>query len=190
MAATKSYIIPIGDLSLDDRKGMRANVDEKLIVIAGMLKIRPSEDDLVIRDTLPNFDLGLTDVAAAVTDSWLVPGAGVVGTPLQYFAPVIAQDHALAVFGFETENATPSISRVALTQGPASAQSRGVYQVESLYTRLEPVGYLSEAIPFNRGEVFRTMVVPRLAFAVFTERFHLLARTVEPIGFIISAPSV
>lgn len=190
VAKTTSYIIPIGDLSLEGRAAMRMNVDQKLTALAGKLAIRPSEDDLVIRETLPNFDLGLTDVAAAITNSWLIPGAGVVGTNLQYFAPVIAQDHAVGVYGIGNESTPGSISVVQLTQGPASAQARGQYQIEDLYLELVPKGYLSEAITFSRGEVMRVMVLPRLAFAVFTERLHLLSRTIEPVGFIISAPSV
>ncbi len=185
MSATKSYLIPVGDLSLDDRRMLRKNSDEVLINNAIRLRIRDDENDFLLRDTLPNTDLGL-----AAQEDYLVAGAGIVATELQYFAPVLAQDRCIAFFGLGVESAAASISRVRLTLGAASAQARGVFQIEQLYSRLEPAGYFSEAVIFTRQETIRCMVMPRIAFVANSERLHFYAKTIEPIGAVVSAPSV
>ena len=182
---TYSYLIPIGDLSLGERQASRAGCDTVLKANATRLAIRDRLDDMIIRDVLPNVDLGL-----AATDDWLVAGPGVAGTDLQYIGAAIPNDRVIAFWGCGMESAIPSISRLRLTLGAASSQVRGAFQLEQLYSRLEPVGYFSESIAFIRGEFCRVMVLPRLAFAANGQRFHLLARTIEPIGTTVSAPSV
>jgi len=184
VAPTKSYLIPIGDLSLDARVSIRQNAEEVLVNAARDLAIRSNDRDLIIRDTLPNTDLGL-----AAQEDWLIAGAGVVATELQYISAVLAVDRCIVFYGLGVETAAASISRLRMTLGAGSALIRGVYQLEQLYSRLEPAGYFSEAVLFTRQETCRIMVMPRLAFAANTERLHLLARTIEPIGAIVSAPS-
>ena len=189
--ATKSYLIPIGDLTLADRAEIRANVQKLLESNALNLAIRPSIGDMIIRDTLPFTDLAIPGVGGVVPEeSWLIPGPGIVGTELQYFSNAIAQSRIVSFFGVGVESAAASISVIRLTLGPASRTSRAVFQLDPLYSRLEPAGYFSSPVVFTRTETCRTMVMPRIAFAVNTERLHLLARTIEPIGDIVSAPSV
>lgn len=182
---TRSYLIPIGDLSLDDRKSLRSNSDEVLKSAALRLAIRDRLDDLIIRDTLPLTDLGL-----AATDDWLVAGAGVASTELQYTSFAVPIDRCIVFFGLGVETAPPGISRVRLTLGAASSQVRGEFQIEQLYSRLESAGYFSESILFTRQETTRIMVMPRIAFAANSQRLHFFARTIEPIGTTVSAPSV
>lgn len=189
--ATKSYLIAVGDLSLDDRKAMRVNADQKLVVAAAKLAIRDMPEDLIIRDTLPNTDLTLAPAAPAATDEWLVAGAGVAGTDLQYVGAALAVDRCVVFYGVGSETAPQQISRVRLTLGAASAQIRGVFQIEQLNSRLETLGYFSEGVLFTRQEFVRIMVMPRTGgFAANSQRLHFLARTIEPIGAVVSAPSV
>lgn len=194
MAFTKSYLIPVDDLTLEDRRMMRASVDEALKVAAISLALQPDESSLLVRDTLPNTDLGVgiggPAVGAGTAEDWLDQIAGVIGAEHQYFASVIANDRCIGFWGVSAESAPPSISRVRLTLGAASAQTKGVFQLEPLYTRLNTVGYFTEAIIFKRVETCRVMVMPRLAYAALTERIALLARTVEPIGAVVSASSI
>jgi len=194
MAFTTSYLIPVGDLSLEDRARMRANVDKNLREAALSLALQPDESTLLVRDSLPNTDLGVgiggPAVGAGTAEDWLDQIAGVVGVEHQYFVSVIANDRCIGFWGVSAESAPPSISRVRLTLGAASAQTKGVFQLEQLYTRLETVGYFTEAIIFKRVETCRVMVMPRLAYAILTERLALLARTVEPIGAVVSASSI
>jgi hypothetical protein len=182
---TKSYLIPVGDLSLDDRGVMRRDTDITLMENALRLKVRDAPEDLIIRDPLPNTDLGL-----AAQEDWLIAGAGVVAVELQYFNPALATTRVLGFYGVSVESAPPSISRVRLTQGAASTTVKGVFQLEPLYSRLETAGYFSESVIFPPNQVVRVMVMPRLAFAVNTERLAFLARIVEPIGDVVSTPSI
>jgi len=185
MSFTKSYLIPIGDMSLDDRKGTRANTDQVLINTAPRLAIRDMSADLVIRDSSPNVDLSL-----AAQDDWLVAGAGVVAAETAYTAFALPQDKLIAFFGLGVENAPPGVSRVRFTLGAASGEVRGYFHLEQLYSRLETAGYFSEPIHYIRNEFIRILVMARIAFAVNTQRIHLMARTLEPIGVTVAKPSV
>jgi hypothetical protein len=194
MAFTKSYLIPVGDLTLEDRRSLRADVDEKLRASALSLAIQPDDSSLLIRDTLPNTDFGVgiggPGVGAGTAEDWLDQIAGVAGTEHQYFVAVLANDRCVGFWGVAAESAPPSISRIRLTLGAASAQTRGVFQLEPLYSRLEAAGLFSEAVIFKKQETVRVMVMPRLAYAILTERLVLLARTIEPIGAVVSASSI
>lgn len=185
MPATRSYLIPIGDLSLGDRQGMRANADDVLGVAAMRLAIRDRLEDLIIRDTLPDVDLGL-----AAQRDFLIAGPGVVAADLQFVGFLVPIDRVNVFWGCAVNSPTPSLSVLRLTLGVASSQVRGVFQLEQLESRLEPVGYFSEAIVFTRQEFQRIMVMPKLAFGANGQRLVLAARTVEPIGTTVSAPSV
>ena len=187
-SATKSYLLPLSDLTLADRAEIRGNVQKALESNAMRLAIRDQVKDLLIRDALPFTDFAIP--ALANDESWLIAGPGVVGTELQYFSSAIAQDRVVAFWGVGVESAAASISRLRLTLGAASTQVRGVFQLEQLTDRLEPAGYFSNPIIYTRTEVARLMVMPRLAFAANTERLHLFCRVIEPIGAVVSAPSV
>lgn len=185
MPATKSYLIPVGDLSLSDRQGIRANVDQVITGNALELAIRTNDRDLIIRDTLP-----FTDLALAAQESWLVPVAAVVAAESQYFSSVVAVDRIIGFYGIALETAPVVFSRLRLTLGATSAQIRGVFQLEQLNARLEPAGYFSEAVVFTRQETVRVLLMARAAALLNTQIVPLFARTVEPIGAVVSAPSV
>lgn len=172
-------------MSIEDRRFARSSAQKWLVDSAAELRVRFNEKDLLIRDILPATDVGL-----AATDDWLIAGAGVAGTELQYIATQLAVDRIIVFYGIQTTMAVPSISHVRMTQGAASATTRGEYQLEQLYGRQEPVGFLSEPVGFLRQETPRVMVMPRLAFVVNSERLQLLGRVLEPIGGIISSPSI
>lgn len=185
MAYTTSYITPAEDMSLEDRRAARKSGQDWLLNSGAEMRIRFNQGDLLIRDIYPNTDLGL-----AAQRDWLVAGAGVVGTDLQYFVPTLPAGRVIVFWGAGTLMALPGISVLRLTQGAASATTRGEYQLETLYNAERPVGFFSEPVGFLPNEVARGMVMPRLAFAVNTERLFLLGRVLEPIGAIISAPSL
>jgi len=196
MAPTTSYLIPVGDLTLDQRLTLRNNVDDLLEQQCGPggLSIVTDPRNLLIRDSLPNTDFGVgiggPAVGAGTDESWLEQIAGVAGVEHQYFVAVLPVDRCIGFYGISVESAPAPVSRVRLTLGAASAQIRGVYQLEKLYTRLETAGYFSEAVIFTRNETVRVMVMCRLAYAALVNRLELMARTAEPIGGVVSAKSV
>lgn len=185
MAYTTSYITESDDMSLEDRRQARKSGQDWLLSSGSELRVRFNQGDLLIRDIFPNTDLSL-----ASQDDWLIAGAGVVATELQYFVPTLPAGRVIVFWGLGTLNAVPSLSRLRLTQGSASATTRGQYQIEKLFNADRPVGFFSEPVGFLPNEIARCMVMPRIAFAANTERMFLLGRTLEPIGGVISSPSI
>ena len=183
----KSYSVLTSDLTLDERRVVRAHVEDVLGYVAKELRIKTDDRDLEIRDILPATDLGL-----AATNDFLVAGAGIAGTELAYFAPLVGINVCMAFFGVAVENAAPGISSMRLTQGPVApgVEVRGVYQIESLYDCLEPRAYFTEPVVFTRSETARALVTPRVAFAVNTQRVKLYGKIVEPRGTVLSGSSV
>lgn len=189
---TPSYLIPVGDLSLQERSMLRANIDEILGDAALRLKIKDNITDLVVRDTLPNTDLSIVGPSANA-DSWTIVGPGVLATELQYCNPAVGINQCIGVWGIGSPMAYPAISRIRFTLGAASTTVKGEFQLEQLYARLEPTGYFSTPLLYLRQDTMRVMVMPRIAFATAAaggvgEQLVLLARTIEPLGVTISAP--
>lgn len=188
---TKSYLIPVDDMSLEARLTMRAECDRKLIENALRVKIKDREEDLIIRDSLPNTDLGTAaagGVALAAQEDWLMAAAGVVAAEGPLVWAVLANDRAMGFYGLTIETAPQPVSRVRFQLGNGAV--RGAFQVEQLDSRLNTAGYFSETVIFTHNEPVRILIMPRLAFGANTLRIPLMARTIEPIGQVVSAPSV
>lgn len=185
MPYSTSYITASTDMSLEDRRAARNSAQQWLIKSAAELRVRFNEQDLLVRDIFPNTDVGL-----AAQQDWLIAGAGVVGTELQYIATALTVDRLIAFYGCGSLMATPNLSMLRLTQGAASATTRGQYQLEKLWNREDPNGFFSEPVGFLRQETPRAMVMPKVAFAANTERLVLHGRVLEPIGGVISTPSI
>jgi len=181
---TKSYLLAVDDLNEADRKAIRNNCDLVLVDNALRQAIVDTEKDLIVRDIFPNNDLGL-----AATDDFLVAGPGVAGTDLQYINAVVGVDQEWGFYGVGVESANPCISRLRMTLGAASSQIRGAFQLEQLYTRLQPAAYFGETVVFKKQERMRVMIMVRTAFAANGQRLELFGRVVEPIGAVVSAPS-
>lgn len=182
---TKSYILPIGDLSLNDRQTMRAQADSVIVRQVLDKAIVSDESQVVVRDCLPNVDLGIT----GARDSWIDTNASVADVEHNFFNQnPVSQQQVIAFFGVAPETTPMVFSKLRFTLGGGAV--RGVFQLESLYSRLEPAGYFGEPIVYVRTEVATCKVTPRAAAAANSVIFPLLARTGEPIGNVISAPSV
>jgi len=179
-------------MTLTDRRNTRLNCDQ-ILTERGLKLVHDDPDQLVIRDVLPNNDLGVgiggPVVGAGTAEDWLDQIAGVAGVEHQYFSSLLAIDRVIGFYGISLESAPPSISRIRLTLGPASPQVRGSFQLEKLYTRLETVAFFSEVVIYIRNDTIRCMVMPRLAYAALTERIALLGRVIETIGQVVSTPS-
>ena len=189
--ATYSYLIPKGDLSLSDRAGMRAEADHDLVQKAVDLSIKTDPNDLLVRDTLPYTDLNMSDASAAHDESWILANAGVVGTDAVMFVNAIPQNKVVSFWGVSVEGPVNAVSRIKLGIGTGSALSTtlAIFQLEELYSALEPVGYFSQGIMFVQLDNAMGLVMPRIAFPAYQQRLALLARTCEPIMTLISRPS-
>jgi len=182
---TKSYLIPVGDLSLEARVVMRQDSDNILIQNALRLRVRDDPKDLIVRDILPNADLGL-----AASDDWLVPVAGVVGAESVYFSVALPNTVVHAYYGISVETVPFTFSRIRLAQSATATNVKGVFQLEQLFSRLEPVGYFSQPVIFPNQQVIRVLLMARIASLLNTQRVTLLGRAAEPIGDTISSPGL
>jgi len=184
-ATTTSELIPIGDLSLDQRASKRAEIDRNLIDFA-VKKAVGVASDLVVRDTLPFTDLGLAGGTTA--EEWLITSAGVVGTLLAYVsAKQLSTTQAVAFWGVGSPMASPGVSALKFFFGSSQAQVRAYFQLEQLFSRLESQGYFGTGLYYGPQEYITIDVMPISAFAASTEKLTLLARTVDPFGQTISA---
>lgn len=185
---TRSYLVPIGDVNLEQRQQKRVNCDDVIIEVALRRQIKDRPEDLTVRDTLPNTDLGV----AGLQNSWLVAAAAVVAAETVFTAAAIAINNVVGFYGIAPETTPVVWSFVRFAVGTAAAPTitRGLFHLEQLNSRFEPVGYFSEIPYFERTEFCRISLMARAAAAGATQVVPMLARTCEPIGTIITMPSV
>ena len=180
----RSYLIPISDMTLDDRKATRVIVDTNLAETAvEREKIKARYEDLVIRDIEPVADLGM-----AATDDWLIAGLGVAATELVYVNAALAVNRCASFYGVSYESPAQSLSRIRFSL-TATGANRGRFRLEQLYSRLEPAAYFSDQPMFVPNDTITVSVMPRIAFAANTERVTLLGRVIEPLDILVGRPA-
>lgn len=183
MSVTMSYLTPASSLTLAERRTIIDAVDYNLQVQADKLSIA---GDLVVRDTLPDTDLGL-----AATRDWLVAGLGIAGTELAFVNFAVPVDHVIGYYGVALLTAGQGISVTRFALGATQSQVKSVVQVEQLDALLEPVGYLNTDLYYKRNDVQWIGVMPRRGgFAANSQRVVLLSRVLEPFGTTVSAAMI
>jgi hypothetical protein len=185
-ATTTSELIPIGDLSLQERASIRSIVDSNLVDIAIRRSISNDPGNLVVRDILPYTDLGLTGSSNA--EEWLITSAATAGTLLNYInARQLTTTQAAAFFGVGSPMASPQVSALKFYYGSANAQVKAYFQLEQLFSRLESQGYFGAPLYYGPQEFLTVQVMPISSFAASTERLTLIGRIVDLFGQTISA---
>jgi len=183
MAYPFSGIIPTSELSIEERRAFRADAIQALQTRAIEVKrIGNNPNEIAIRDILP-----LTDLALA--NQWWITPAVVAGAVTNYVNSPMAAMRALVIYGVGVESAAPACSFMWFRSGPAGASTKGVANLESLYTKLEPDGYLSKAVLWDPLETVFIQVWGRIA-AAGGERIPLRGAIAEPLGESISGPIV
>lgn len=183
---TTSYVIPIGDLSLDSRGNVRDTVDAGLVQFALDRKITTEASALVVRDVLPFTDLGLA--GQTNSEDWLIVGAATAGTLLNYLAAKqLTTTQAIAFYGVGSPMASPGVSGLKFLFGNSGAQVKAYYHLQQLFMRLEYAGYFGSPLYYGPQEYVQIQVMPITSFAQNTEYLTLFAREVEQFGFTISA---
>lgn len=181
----RSYIIAVGDLTLEERQAKRLNCD--IVTVENALKrtIKDRPDDLIVRDALPATDLNL-----AAQESWLDAVAGVVAAEHQFIGFALPNDRIIGFYGIAPVTVPLATSRIRLTRGATSTSVMGVFQLEQLESRLEPAAYFSETVVFQNNDFVRIMVMSKLATLASTQVIPLLARVCEPAGNTVLGPAV
>jgi hypothetical protein len=184
--STLSELIPIGDLSMDQRDTVRKSVDIALVKTAISKAVSNNPAGLVVRDLLPFTDLGLTGNTSA--ESWLITNAATAGTLLNYInAKQLSTTQCAGFWGVAGGVAPSNVSAVKFFFGAANAQIKAFVQIQQLLSRLEPEGLFSTPIIYVAQDTLSVQVMPTTSFAANTEQLILLSRMCDQFGQTISA---
>jgi len=179
-----SGIIPGDELSLAEKQAFRSDAINALMTRAiNVKRLGNDPSEIAIRDILP-----LTDLAIAAGQWWQTP-ALVAGAVTIYVNNPMNAMRALSIYGVGIESAAPSCSVIWFRSGPAGATTKGIGNLEPLYTKMQPDGYLSKACMWDPLETVFIHVWARLTNAA-GDRIPLRGAIAEPLGETISGPIV
>jgi hypothetical protein len=191
-----SGAIPIGELSLDERRRMRLDALTQLRNRAINVKsLAGSPSELVIRDILPMTDLGLAPAGLGVgVDNWWVVDVAAAILPtaarVNWINIALAVNRMLVIYGGAALSANPAIATLFFQSGPGGATVKGVVQLEACYAMLEPAYYLAKACLWDPQETVFISFLPRINVAADTDRHVLRGAIAEPLGEFLSGPVI
>ena len=174
-----SYVLPARLVPTFKEEALRRELEEALTRLSINAGIVTSRESLVVRDVLPNADLGLA------TNSWLSP-ALVANTEVTFVTVALGNRRHLAFYGVSTESAAPSISMIYFRIGATGSSTFLLANLEGLYAEQETVGYFSEPVIYVPNETVFVRVLPRVTNAA-GERIRLHALIAEPKGEAVSS---
>jgi len=202
--SSRTYIIPVGSMTLTDQKDYRINAIAAAIERASQKKIGSISDEIPgysqlasrnqridqvtswlkqgntpasidVREPQPGLDFACT------IDDWQTPAMAAVNTFYTIFNGVVTPTlNAVRIavwYGVAVETAGFPVSRLTWRSGGAAGNIIAEFDLEQLINRLESIGFFSEPVIFDPTLPYSGTVRCRTATA-------LLAR-VQPMGFII-----
>ena len=202
--SSRTYIIPVGSMTLTDQKDYRINAISAAIERASQKKIGSISDEIPgysqlasrqqridqvtswlkqgntpasidVREPQPGLDFACT------VDDWQTPALAAVNTFYTIFNGVVTPTlNAVRIavwYGVAVETAAFPVSRLTWRSGGAAGNIIAEFDLEQLINRLESIGFFSEPVIFDPTLPYSGTVRCRTATA-------LLAR-VQPMGFII-----
>jgi len=189
-----SGAIPMGELSLDERRRMRLDALNQLKSRAIPVKrLAGTPQELVIRDILPNTDLGIAAVGAgAAANRWVVDVALAVdpAARVTWINVALAQNRMLVIYGGAALSAIPAIATIFFQSGPGGATVRALAELESCYAMLETAYYLSKAALWDPQETVFISVVARATVAADIDLHLFRGAIAEPLGEFLSGPVI
>ena len=201
--SSRTYIIPVGSMTLTDQKDYRINAIAAAIERASQKKIGSISDEIPgysvlssrqqridqvtnwlkqgntpasidVREPQPGLDFACT------VDDWQSAALAVVNTFYTIFNGVVTPTlNAVRIavwYGVAVETAAFPVSRLTWRSGGAAGNIIAEFDLEQLINRLESIGFFSEPVIFDPTLPYSGTVRCRIATA-------LLAR-VQPMGFI------
>jgi len=189
-----SGAIPIGELSLDERRRMRLDALTQLRNRAiNVKRIAGSASELVIRDIIPMTDLGIAPAGVGAADNyWVVDIAAAVpaAARINWIKIALAVNRMLVIYGGAALSANPMISTLFFQSGPGGATVKGVVELEAMYAMLETAYYLAKGCLWDPQETVFISFLPRITVAADTDRHVLRGAIAEPLGEFLSGPVV
>jgi len=202
--SSRTYIIPVGSMTLTDQKDYRMNAISAAIERASQKKIGNIADEIPgysmlssrgqridaitswlkqgntpqsidVREPQPTLDFACT------VDDWQTPVLAAVNTFYTIFngvvAPALNAVRIAVWYGVAVETAGFPVSRLSWRTGGAAGNIIAEFDLEQIINRLESIGFFSEPVIFDPTLPYSGTVRARVATAA-------LAR-VQPMGFIV-----
>ncbi len=169
-----SYIVPRSEISYEDLG--RLKTDAWNLLGASISSKGENPGNYIIRDILPQTDLGIT---SAANDSWVF---SLTAGDNQVVSKKLDDDTHVVFIGVAYPDQSKVVSKITFARG--SAEVLAIYQIQKLYAEREPVGYFKQPVAYSGGD---TVTVRFTATADdSTEQLILLGYVAEPKGKHIS----
>lgn len=166
------YIIPAGELSIDDVISLRTNVITKLFDVASRLT-GLGREELVVRSILPSTDLGLANETWEATISTANNWNSWISNQLE-------DQRFVVIYGLANLTADPVTTAIRFSTGANKTKILDVIEYEELYSHRERVdGYFNRYIIYKHKQYVNADLYAR---ATGTERLVLKGYTIEPAG--------
>lgn len=202
--SSRTYLIPVGSMTLTDQKEYRMNAisaaierasqkkigniadeitgyagfknrGDRIDAITAWLKLGNTPASMDVREPQPTLDFACT------VDDWQTPALAAVNTFYTIFNGVVTPTlNAVRIavwYGVAVETAGFPVSRLTWRSGGAAGNIIAEFDLEQLINRLESIGFFSEPVIFDPTLPYSGTVRARVATG-------LLCR-VQPKGFIV-----
>jgi len=166
------YLIPAGELTIDDIIGLRTTIISKLFDVATRLT-GLGRDELVPRSILPKTDLNLAN------ETWEA-SIGTANDWNPWINNQLEDQRFIVFYGLANLSADPITTAIKFSTGANKTKTIDVIQYEDLYSNKERVdGYFNRYIIYKHKQYVNTELYAR---ATGTERLVLKGYVVEPAG--------
>lgn len=202
--SSRTYLIPVGAMTLTDQKEYRMNAIAAAIERASQKKIGSIADEIPgysvlqsraqridsitswlkqgntpasidVREPQPTLDFACT------VDDWQTPVLAAVNTFYTIFNGVITPTlNAVRIavwYGVAVETAAFPVSRLTWRTGGAAGNIIAEFDLEQLINRLESIGFFSEPVIFDPTLPYSGTVRARIATGALCR--------VQPMGFVV-----
>jgi len=169
-----SYIVPRSEISYEDLG--RLKTDAWNLLGASIASKGESPNNYIIRDILPNTDLGIT---TATNDNWVF---NLTAGDNEVVSKKLEDDTHIVFVGVAYPDTSKVVSKITFSRGKAEVLA--IYQIQKLYAERDPVGYFKQPVAYSGGD---TVTITLTATADDTaEQLVLLGYLAEPKGKHIS----
>lgn len=188
-----SYAIPTNELTLGDIKKYKTDALAAGIVRAKSKGIAASDQELVFREALPAFDMGVLVAAGAgyALNYYVTPAAAGAGAWASAFGLAAAADPTLpvgrvAVF-YKCYDASANIMATAVRFLLATATTKGNFFFQGLMdVKLEAEIWFSEPVVYDPQDVVNIDFYGRAATPAVGEELGFGCYIIERVGAVVS----
>ncbi|RLJ08585.1 MAG: hypothetical protein DRP12_00020 [Candidatus Aenigmatarchaeota archaeon] len=164
--------------TLEQARALEEKLKEELIRRAIEQKVITSREEAVIRDIIPDVDLGATrnvwEQTLATADAYN-----------DVYSVTLPDKKVIGFYGFKTKASTPVVTAVKFALGTGGAKVKDIWQVETAHTELNAEARAIVPIIYNKSETV-TISMYNSGSAGATDNVILLGFVVEPKGELVT----